>query len=308
METAVNQHYHYNVYLVTKHDHFDDTGSLRSRLALHPAVDKLGLYKEGDSIQHILTKYPFINTVFIDPYTHGFTAAMDMILYLRNKDNGYRHICIVLICRNKEGESLSAFFEQYPDRSHYIKLDYNYDVPDMVAAQRLEAVLAECRDQFFYRLYKYELAISYCSANQEIVSPIAAQLKEKAGRVFYSAAQQDELTGASLENELPAVYMEQSRYCVLFISKEYSSRVWTGVERDAALLRNEKQPGYLIPVSIDDATLPEHIITGEENNAIVRKNAVVYYSIAEGTDKLVSMILNKIWVMKPKSFHVFNEL
>lgn len=294
--------------MISKETHYDDTGGLAARLADHPAVDSAGLYKEGDDLLSILSTYKYINTIYIDPYTLGFEATFEFISFLRDKHNDYRRICIVLLNRNREGESLNEFLEKYPCKKHYFKLDYNYDVPDTEAAHRLDESIVECHEDWFKKLYQYELAISYCSADRTIVAPIVNLLNDKIAteKIFYDADKQADLVGHDLENQLPGIYGIKSRYCAMFVSKEYINRMWPLLERKTALLRNEKEPGFIIPISIDGAAIPEHtLITGDENN--ITGSKIVYYDISEGAENIVSMILGKIWVMKPKSFNFFTE-
>lgn len=313
MALTEKQYYHFHIYVVSKKIHYDDRGGLATCLKMHPAVDSMGLYKEGHDIASILSAYRFINTIFIDPHTIGFEATEEWIRYLRDEKNGYRRICIVLLNRNRQGESLSAFIDKYTDRKHYLKLDYNYDVTDEEARVRLDNLLIECQKYFFEDLYQHELSVSYCSCDRPLVLPIIKLLQEKMNdlftdnkeRLFFDADKKDDLTGADLEKKLPEIYAEKSRYCVMFVSPDYINRKWTMLEFESALPRNEKEPGYIIPVSIGNAAIPGYDAGDETADNTKFTSKMVYYDIAEGAENIVSMILGKVWVMKPKSFNYF---
>ena len=303
------KYYHFHIYVVSKETHYDDTGGLVTCLKGHPAVVSLGLYKAGDDVLSIISNHKYINTVFIDPYTLGFKDTEKLISDLRNEDNDYRQICIVLLNRNREGETLNAFLElhatdpaHYIDRNHYKKLVYDYNVSAQEATARLDALIVDCQENWFRNLYKHEVVISYCSDDRAKVEPIVRLLKEKMNGVFYDVDEQADLVGNNLEKKLPEVYNNESRYCVMFVSKEYNKRVWPMLESKTALARNEKTPDYIIPISIDGTKVP-----GDENDT-GSKNNIVYYNGDEKAENIVSMILRKIWVPNPKPFDFFTEL
>jgi hypothetical protein len=54
------------------------------------------------------------------------------------------------------------------------------------------------------------------------------------------------------------VYRKRSRFCVMFISKEYAERMWTNHERRRAQARALEKKGneYILPVRIDETELP----------------------------------------------------
>lgn len=54
------------------------------------------------------------------------------------------------------------------------------------------------------------------------------------------------------------IYSQKVRYCILFASRDYREKVWTNHEREAAQERalQEKGGEYILPVRIDDTTIP----------------------------------------------------
>lgn len=52
------------------------------------------------------------------------------------------------------------------------------------------------------------------------------------------------------------MYEEQSKWCLLFISKEYKKKFWTRHEKRSALARAIRQKGaYLLPARFDDTEI-----------------------------------------------------
>ena len=106
--------------------------------------------------------------------------------------------------------------------------------------------------------YKYDVAFSFAGEDRKYVDEIAAILKRSGVRVFYDSYEQADLWGKDLFTHLHEVYSKQSRYCMLFVSSAYASKMWTILERRAAQERalKERDNEYILPVRIDDTELP----------------------------------------------------
>jgi HEAT repeat protein len=104
---------------------------------------------------------------------------------------------------------------------------------------------------------RWDVALSFASAQREYVEQVAAVLKARGMRCFYDADEQIELWGKYLAEELPAIYGEQSAAVVVFVSAEYAERDWTRLERRAALNRAVRERReYVLPARFDDTPLP----------------------------------------------------
>lgn len=105
--------------------------------------------------------------------------------------------------------------------------------------------------------YKYDVALSFAGANREYVEDVATFLKSYGIRVFYDKFEQAELWGKDLYEHLNEVYKNKAQYTIIFVSKEYASRLWTNHERKAAQTRafNESKE-YILPVRFDDTEIP----------------------------------------------------
>jgi hypothetical protein len=105
--------------------------------------------------------------------------------------------------------------------------------------------------------WRWDVALSFASAQRDYVGQVAEALKARGVRCFYDADEQIGLWGKFLADELPAVYGEQAAAVVMFVSAEYAAREWTRVERRAALPRAVRERReYVLPARFDDTPLP----------------------------------------------------
>lgn len=62
--------------------------------------------------------------------------------------------------------------------------------------------------------------------------------------------------GKDLVEELQKIYRDQSKCCLLFISKEYKDKIWTRHEKRSVLERAINEEGvYLLPARFDDTEI-----------------------------------------------------
>lgn len=109
----------------------------------------------------------------------------------------------------------------------------------------------------------WDLAISYASADEALARSIHEQLKAR-HRVFFAPAQQAYLWGQNLNNALPHVYGETSRFVLVLSTPAYVDRHWTMVEFEAAQRQN---PGRVLVV--DCGALP----IGLPHDVVYRKSS-----------------------------------
>ena len=104
--------------------------------------------------------------------------------------------------------------------------------------------------------YRYDVALSFAGEDRKYVVQVAEYLKTKGVRVFYDEFERVSLWGKDLTETFVDVYMKNSRYAVLFISEHYRDKVWTRLERRAALARDlTEHPDYLLPARFDDTEI-----------------------------------------------------
>ena len=86
---------------------------------------------------------------------------------------------------------------------------------------------------------------------------VAAALEARGVRCFYDAAEQVDLWGRYLTEELPQIYVELAGIVVVFVSAEYAARDWTRLERRSALSRAVRERReYVLPARFDDTPVP----------------------------------------------------
>jgi hypothetical protein len=76
--------------------------------------------------------------------------------------------------------------------------------------------------------------------------------------VFYDNFYPEDLWGKDLVVTFNEIYKKRSRYCVMFVSREYNEREWTIHEQRSAQERmlQEKGNEYILPVKVEDVELP----------------------------------------------------
>jgi hypothetical protein len=105
--------------------------------------------------------------------------------------------------------------------------------------------------------WRWDVALSFASAQRDYVWQVATALQARGVRCFYDADEQIELWGRYLAEELPSIYAGQAAAVVVFVSAEYAAHDWTRLERRAALSRAvQERREYVLPARFDDTQLP----------------------------------------------------
>jgi predicted aspartyl protease len=106
--------------------------------------------------------------------------------------------------------------------------------------------------------YEFDVALSFAGEQRSDVERVADYLKNAGLRVFYDAHEKASLWGKDLYVHLSDVYQNRARYCIIFASREYADKSWTGHERQNAQARALREKGneYILPVRFDDTEVP----------------------------------------------------
>jgi hypothetical protein len=130
---------------------------------------------------------------------------------------------------------------------------------------------------------RYDIALSFAGENRAYVEEVAGGLKASGVSVFYDAFETANLWGKNLIDHLAEIY-GNSRYVVMFISKEYVEKAWTTHERKHAQERSLfAQEEYILPARFDDTQVPGMTTT------------VAYQDLRRTTpQELVNLILAKL--------------
>ena len=105
--------------------------------------------------------------------------------------------------------------------------------------------------------FDYDIALSFAGEDRSLVEELAEKLKHDGVRVFYDAYEKAALWGKDLYQHLQIVYRDRARYCIIFVSAAYASKVWTRHELKQAQSRAFKEHSeYILPLRLDDTEIP----------------------------------------------------
>jgi len=103
---------------------------------------------------------------------------------------------------------------------------------------------------------EFDVAVTFAGEDRAYVSEVVAAVKGDL-KVFYDETYQAEAWGEDGVEYFTNVYMHRARYVVMFISRHYAEKMWTRLERRAALAQAAMQrQAYILPVRLDDTELP----------------------------------------------------
>lgn len=101
--------------------------------------------------------------------------------------------------------------------------------------------------------FRFDFAISFAGKQRDTARKLPNLLVKKGFEVFFDEDYESEMLGKDGSVYLPKVYKEESRYCIILISKEYDQREWTRLEREiiqARVLKSGRD--ILLPVLTSD--------------------------------------------------------
>lgn len=103
----------------------------------------------------------------------------------------------------------------------------------------------------------FEVVLSFAGEDRDYVESVAAFLLGKDVRVFYDRFEEVTLWGKDLAAHLDKVYRSKARYCIMFISKHYATKLWPSHERRSAFARAlEEKHEYILPARFDQTEIP----------------------------------------------------
>jgi hypothetical protein len=131
---------------------------------------------------------------------------------------------------------------------------------------------------------QFDIAISFAGPERLIAEKLAKIVKEAGHSVFFDDFYADYLWGKNLFDTFNEIYSKRARYCVIFVSKEYSERMWTNHERQSAQARalEEKGNEYILPIKIDETALKG------------MSSTLGYVDISVGIEKIAQMLIKKL--------------
>ncbi len=104
---------------------------------------------------------------------------------------------------------------------------------------------------------EFDVALTFAGTERDLAEDLATRVRDAGFRVFYDGFYPEQLWGKDLASFFDRVYRKGSRFCVMFVSKEYAERMWTTHERRSAQARAIEERGceYILPIRIDDTDL-----------------------------------------------------
>ena len=104
--------------------------------------------------------------------------------------------------------------------------------------------------------YTYDVALSFAGEDREYVQRVATRLVSLGVKVFYDNFETTTLWGKDLYQYLSDIYSKKARYTVLFISRNYTRKLWTQHElRQAQARAFEENIEYILPAKLDDTEI-----------------------------------------------------
>ncbi len=105
--------------------------------------------------------------------------------------------------------------------------------------------------------FDYDVSLSFAGEQRKFVEEVADELVQAGVRVFYDDYEKVGLWGKDLYEHLDHIYRRSARFCLMFASAEYASKVWTTHERRSAQARAlTENSEYILPARFDDTEIP----------------------------------------------------
>lgn len=131
---------------------------------------------------------------------------------------------------------------------------------------------------------EYGVCLSFAGEDRAYVDAVARSLSGRGVKLFYDAYEEAELWGKDLYQHLDAVYREQARFCVVFLSAAYAQKLWTSHELKSAQARAfSENREYILPARFDSTKIPG------------MRDTVAYVDLRTKTpEQLADLIANKL--------------
>jgi subtilisin family serine protease len=106
---------------------------------------------------------------------------------------------------------------------------------------------------------RFAVALSYAGENRDYVKKVLAELRRTLDRdeIFYDRYYESEIVGPNMDVRLQRIYHDDTELIAVFISAEYESKQWTGLEwramRDIIKRRRDED---ILPLRFDDTDVP----------------------------------------------------
>ncbi|WP_316635583.1 TIR domain-containing protein [uncultured Flavobacterium sp.] len=104
---------------------------------------------------------------------------------------------------------------------------------------------------------EYDVALSFAGEDRKYVEKVANFLRKSGVKVFYDMYEDTNLWGKDLYQHLDDIYQNKAKYTILFISENYSKKIWTNHELKSAQTRAFSENNeYILPARFDNTEIP----------------------------------------------------
>jgi hypothetical protein len=213
-----------------------------------PSTDHRFNDAEGDIWQHMIRNYDWGYDYLL--YTYLDLLGCNDETFLK-----FLETClhpVVLRDEKQTSETLSEF-------NNFLAPDgYRLEVSSQISGMPVyKAVRFDVKKERAPGEDVYEAVLSFAGEDREYVDAVAEYLRNNNVKIFYDKYEEVTLWGKDLAEHLDKVYRGSARYCVMFISKNYADKIWTGHERRSALAKAiEEKEEYILPARFDNTEIP----------------------------------------------------
>lgn len=122
--------------------------------------------------------------------------------------------------------------------------------------------------------FKYDIALSFATENQEFVNKVYHYLRQEGMNVFFAPAPECQiiLSGQNQREIFFNIFGNQSRYVALFVSKDYVIKDVPMEEAGIAFAKHSLN-GTVVPIYLDGTKLPESLLDPKQINYFVSNSA-----------------------------------
>ena len=111
--------------------------------------------------------------------------------------------------------------------------------------------------------YEFDIGLSFAGEQRGYVERVAEELNYRGISVYYDADDQANLWGRDLGQYFKEVFQDKCRYCIVFASKEYATKMWPTFELENLLQKaTEGRSDFILPVRFDKTVIPGIPIPG----------------------------------------------
>lgn len=202
-----------------------------------------GLKRDVIRLQNILVSRA---TGRIDPDENKFQELREKIILQKEFDDYIPDFIVSCRTLDQFWYYIKPKFSHYDERRKYLQDEFDPLLSYIEEKQRSRA-----QEQPF----EYDVALSFAGEERIYVEKVVKYLKDNGVKVFYDKNEEEQakLWGVDLTEYLYRIYAKEALYCVMFISKNYSDKIWTRHEKRSALERAIKEKReYILPARFDD--------------------------------------------------------